>query len=529
MHRPLEDGQGASCRSSVGWGVMTIIFCGIVILLGAVGAEGHWTYPLDDAYIHLSLARNLAETGVWGIQPGEYAFCSSSPLWTLLLAFFFKLFFYSEWLPGILSVCFAAAAVFSLADLLQPLGRWKRLICLGAILLSLPVAVIGTLGMEHALHVWLTILLLKVFMRYRKNGGPAYKIGIGLAVVGMLATAVRMESLFLILPMAALLVGEKRWRMAVGLVAASCLPIVLYGLYAQANGGHWLPNSLLLKGHFHTVQSLLLTLVRLPFAVHFSNLHLYLLVVLMGYLTFASSPCEGRTAGCVFVAIGGQLVFAQCPNFYRYDAFLIAAAACCVFAGMGTGSIWRGGRRFRFLGALILLLSVAWLGLRGMWATMRAVQAPANIYGQQIQLARIFSGLPADQRGVIALNDLGCLSLYANAPVVDLWGLGSQPVAELKTKGTFDAAAIEQIFAKYQVKYVVVFDEWIPRRLLPANVIRVGQLSISGNHVCLSPDVMLYATSPEAANALRARLAEIQKTLPRQTSVTVIKLEGELS
>lgn len=511
------------------WGLIALAFCSLVILLGMIGAEGHWIYPLDDAYIHLALARNLASTGVWGIQPGEFAFCSSSPLWTLLLAACFKLLPFCEWLPGSLSVGFTAAAIASLANLLQPLERWKRLLCLGVVLLALPAAVTGTLGMEHALHAWLMILLIKVFMRYRGAEEPARAMGAGLAVVGLLATATRMESLFLIIPMSVLLAGEKRWRMSIGLLAASCLPLVVYGLYAQANGGHWLPNSLLLKGHFHTVGSLLSTLVRLPFAVHSSNLHLYLLALLMGLAFFAASSNVGRTAGCVFVAIGGQLVFAQCPNFYRYDAFLVAAAAGCVFAGLSAGSPCRGPRWLRGLLAIVLLSAAFWLGLRGAWATMRCVQAPANIYGQQMQLARIFSGLPPAQRGPFAINDLGCLSLYADAPVVDLWGLGSQEVADLKIKGAFDAEAVARLFARHHVKYVAVFDEWIPRSLLPKDVILVGRLSISGNHVCLSPHVMLYATSPAAADALRVRLAELRKSLPRQTSIDIFSPEGESS
>lgn len=513
----------------VGWGLIAIAFCSLVILLGMTGAEGRWIYPLDDAYIHLALARNLAPTGVWGIQPGEFAFCSSSPLWTLLLAVCFKLLPFSEWLPGLLSVGFTAAAIAALANLLQTPERWKRLLCLGVVLLALPAAVTGTLGMEHALHAWLTILLIKVFMCYRGAEEPARATGVGLAVVGLLATATRMESLFLIIPMAVLLVGEKRWRMSIGLLAASCLPLVAYGLYARANGGHWLPNSLLLKGHFHTIGSLLATLVRLPFAVHFSNLHLYLLAVLMGLAFFAAPSNVGRAAGCVFVAIGGQLVFAQCPNFYRYDAFLVAAAASCTFAGLSAGSPCRGPRWFRPLLALVLLSAAAWLGLRGAWATMRSVQAPANIYGQQMQLTRIFSGLPAAQRGAVAINDLGCLSLYADAPVVDLWGLGSQEVADLKIKGAFDPEAVARLFARRHVKYVAVFDEWIPRSLLPKDIVLVGRLSISGNHVCLSPHVVLYATSLDAADALRVRLAELRKSLPRQTSIDIFSPEGESS
>src|SRR5215208_188007 len=43
-------------------------------------------FPLDDSWIHLTYARNLAEHGEWAFQLGERSAGSTSPLWTVLLA-----------------------------------------------------------------------------------------------------------------------------------------------------------------------------------------------------------------------------------------------------------------------------------------------------------------------------------------------------------------------------------------------------------------------------------------------------------
>jgi len=50
-------------------------------------------FPLDDAWIHLTFARNFAELGEWAFRPGQTSAGSTSPLWTILLAagFFLKL------------------------------------------------------------------------------------------------------------------------------------------------------------------------------------------------------------------------------------------------------------------------------------------------------------------------------------------------------------------------------------------------------------------------------------------------------
>src|SRR5262249_52497480 len=47
---------------------------------------GHFVYGLDDAYIHMTMARTFAQHGVWGIAPDRFASASSSPLWVLVLA-----------------------------------------------------------------------------------------------------------------------------------------------------------------------------------------------------------------------------------------------------------------------------------------------------------------------------------------------------------------------------------------------------------------------------------------------------------
>ena len=43
-------------------------------------------YPLDDAWIHQTYARNFAMRGEWAFLPGEVSAGSTSPLWTLILA-----------------------------------------------------------------------------------------------------------------------------------------------------------------------------------------------------------------------------------------------------------------------------------------------------------------------------------------------------------------------------------------------------------------------------------------------------------
>jgi len=44
-------------------------------------------FPLDDAWIHQTYARNLVKWGQWAYIPGETSAGSTAPLWSLILAF----------------------------------------------------------------------------------------------------------------------------------------------------------------------------------------------------------------------------------------------------------------------------------------------------------------------------------------------------------------------------------------------------------------------------------------------------------
>ena len=69
--------------------------------LGRTG--GVFSYPVDDVYIHMELAKNLAFNNTWGINEGEFGSASSSPLYTVLLAGLFKFFSKQVYIPFVVN------------------------------------------------------------------------------------------------------------------------------------------------------------------------------------------------------------------------------------------------------------------------------------------------------------------------------------------------------------------------------------------------------------------------------------------
>ena len=74
------------------WLILALVTLGSVCSYLLVSAITYRTgFPLDDAWIHQTYARNLAMHGEWAFNPGKPSAGSTAPLWSVLLALGFLL------------------------------------------------------------------------------------------------------------------------------------------------------------------------------------------------------------------------------------------------------------------------------------------------------------------------------------------------------------------------------------------------------------------------------------------------------
>src|SRR5512143_289108 len=90
MGRASSDSLHRLCRRDVAI-LAGAALLGACIYLAASAITYRVGFPLDDSWIHLTYARNLAERHEWSFQAGQLSAGSTSPLWTLLLALGFWL------------------------------------------------------------------------------------------------------------------------------------------------------------------------------------------------------------------------------------------------------------------------------------------------------------------------------------------------------------------------------------------------------------------------------------------------------
>ena len=498
-------------------------------LLVIRACAGEYIFPIDDTYIHLAMAKNLVLHGVWGVEPGTMAFCSSSPLWTLLLSAFSAVFGIGELLPWLLSLGFNILSVAVVVVLLSRMGASAWLCLFGSLVVALagPFVPTTALGMEHAMHSFFVLAAIAAAERLL---GSRKRDMVIACIMAAAATATRYESLFLLLPLGLGIAGIEAYELwrghrrpfplrSIVLLACSVSPVILYGVWALVNGGHFLPNSLLLKGHFMSVGDLFRTMGELFGSVRPGCGFLYLLGLTLGVVAFMTgtiTPFYWRvTAVSCIVAIGGQLLFADVGQLCRYEAYLTTAGAFVVVVCVASGGLSRVlSARY---GSIAIFILTGWVFLsRAGRSFGEAVHSSSDIFNQQVQMTRMMAALPEKDRGCVALNDLGYMALCGEFPIFDMWGLGSQDMTELllKHRGVCKREDYVRLFPKHEVKYVVAFEKWYPLGLMPDGTIDVATLTLKDNFACGADTVVFRATTPDAADRLQRHLETYVDKMP---------------
>ena len=151
--------------SQIGSQIGAFIACAAVFLAFASILASHPGFPLDDSWIHQTVARNLVETHVLGFLPGVRSSGSSSLLWTAVLAAGYASF--RGLTPVLYSGGVSALLLGGIGLLLRRLAARDNWPPTEAWLLSLAPVLngnflwLGMIGMEHLLFVALSLAVIE--------------------------------------------------------------------------------------------------------------------------------------------------------------------------------------------------------------------------------------------------------------------------------------------------------------------------------------------------------------------------------
>jgi len=529
--------QHSACSLTRSWAVIASIFVVLLLVLSLLWqglrlTEGRFTYALDDAYIHMALAKNFVKHGVLGATPYEFTSASSSPLWTVMLITVFSVFGVQEMAPLLLCVV-SAIGVLLLTDYVMvrnglPAG-WRFFGLLWIVFVT-PIAPIIFGGMEHPTQVLIDLALVSTASLSLAR--PEERLGrdsVLMAGLALLATAVRYEGAVLVGVVCVACIVRGRWKTAALLLAAAAVPVTLYGLYSLSQGGYFLPNSVLVKGSGSGIGSLdngmrvlVSAAVNVRYAYPLAALMIASLAVSLDETNRMRLPFWRASNVFSVIAVSTAAVHLALGSvgwFYRYEAYLFVlvslglliqtyrrVSACRGVPGFGNTLVgW----------SVVTALLIAAVGgsMRAHTAVRVTPLATRNIFEQQVQMALFVRS----NRGLrtVVLNDLGAIAFFNDdLRLVDLVGLGMRrPSNEmLKDYGGVSSSEMSRLAQQSGARLAVVYPDWFAA--LPSDWVPVASWTIRDNVVAGSDTVVFYAIPPQDPEELRSALANFEPRLP---------------
>jgi hypothetical protein len=507
--------------TSLGWQMIAwYLVISAVLLAIILRFAPHFSYSLDDAYIHLALAQNILQ-GHYGINRGVTVSPSSSVVWPFLLAPLSESAV-REWVPLAWNVLFSLATCAVLGRFLTPrlqkngMGRLESLLFAPVLIIAANLIGLTFTGMEHCLQILLiSFCAIAVISAYDGVPIPAYCLA-----AAALAPAVRYEDLAFTTAVCATVWLQKRRLAAIVTFVVSLLPMVVLGLFLRAHGLSFFPNSVLAKGKVagagsgqagaHPALANLLNTLRentLSYILPRQPSRYAILALFLGVAFLLWKNRSARPVILLVPALGAALAMMLIGPygwFYRYDVcerlFLFLIALCLVLKVLP-------GRRW-LVWACALLAAVGYVP-----ALTRTDFSSIQIARQQYEMHRFTSEFAREN---VALIDLGWVSFDSRGRfyVLDLVGLGSDDTLRVADKDK-TPEWLDAITRKHDIGLVMIYRNWfgaVPSNWIPLGVLEEKALRYGGSEA--SSIVYFYATSQSSADRLAPEVRRFSASLP---------------
>jgi hypothetical protein len=336
---------------------------------------GGWGLALDDSWIHMVFARNLASGNGFSFNAGEPVSGATSPLWVFLMAAVFILGISPIWSAKLVGIVLLVGSCFFVYKITLKLtsDRYASLFASLVVALS-PYLTWGALsGMETSLYTFLSIFGIWVHMRYLRSDGIRRYLP---TVVFTLAGLARPECFLLLLfswldiLIHDLRSGRRRFtrpQELLGYVMHPLLFVVItspWFIFNYLTAGGFFPNTYAAKvgsgGLFGAISTGNLSAAVTSLSI--KPLYMFFITIMV---LFKSSPVL-----LAFFALGLFMVIRHCPHSENEIPSLILPLAAILYPfGMGIfGHVHSLGQSHRYIHNLFpIFYLISSVGLFSVW------------------------------------------------------------------------------------------------------------------------------------------------------------------
>ncbi|MBI3167972.1 MAG: hypothetical protein HYZ22_05805 [Chloroflexi bacterium] len=422
-------------------------------------------FPLDDSWIHLTFARNLAEHGEWSFRPGAPSAGSTSPLWSALLSIGFLL----NLEPYIWTYFLGLLTMWSLSVVCEITAR--RLVTT----YTAPIPWVGIFiivewhllwaamsGMETLLHGLIATLVLSALMMNSRRY-------LTLGLLTGLSVWVRPDGLTLLGPLVlAVLLDEKdtptRLRGLLRVLIGFGAVFLLYLFFNLLIGGTPMPNT------YYAKQAEYAAWQGFPLSRRLGELFVQLLVgpsflLIPGIMMWAVRSVQKRSWSSLLAltwSVGYMLLYMLRLPMYQHGRYIMPAMPIFFLLGLLAVVEFAAGKtfkRYQWFVSTLWNISLASVTLLFIVLGARSYAQDVNLIEREMVEPAKWASANLPPEAVVAAHDIGALGYFDGHELIDLAGLVSPEVIPFIRDETRLAAYLDEKNADYLIAFADLYPE----------------------------------------------------------------------
>jgi hypothetical protein len=503
------------------------VLCAIELVAILRLNEGHLAYTLDDPYIHLALAENIA-TGHYGVNLGEHSAPASSILWPLLLAPLAGTAL-GPTAPLVLNLLAAALAIAIFSRIVAaalPSGNGSAtrvgqnlLVCLLVLATNL-VGLVFT-GMEHSLQILATaVVVLGIIHIGTKDRVPWWLLAA--IIVGPL---IRYENAAVSAIGILYLLFTRRWKAFWIASIVTGVALLAFSAYLHSLDLYPVPTSVVAKSGPVAGKGDMLSIFRnlLDNLTRTQGILVALGIVLLTAVALRRdrTPHDRILASSAALGLALHMVIGRFGWFHRYEIYAwCALLLTLIYLHRDAINTWvQSEPGWKFAAVVVpMTLAISWSYIYD----LRLVPlASNNVYEQHFQMHRFATQF---YRKPIAVNDIGWVTYGNEAYVLDLVGLSSIEALRAQWENT-GPAWMNRLAEKHDIKAAMIYPSVFAA--IPDNWKLLATLHLSRRKITVFKDaVAVYALNAEIVPELSTVLREFAASLPKDVKLEFASANG---
>lgn len=502
--------------------------------------DGNFVYSFDDGYIHMGIAKNLSQYGIWGVNNYETSLASSSPLWTLIIAIIFYVSGNHELLPLLLTFSTGGVLIFTIYVISKKFLNNKLL--LSSLILtcfaSSNFILLLYSGMEHLAFTFLAVLFLYLLIKLHYNEKTKHTL-IFLFAISMIITGIRYEGFILIAAGSFyMFFNKKNFIYGLLLLIAGFFIPIIFGIYLNQDFTIYTPARALVQNIQLKSYNYLSSEILFPNGPFFENIHLYkthvfvIIFLIISFIFLILRMFNKRIISFENILFTVSLVlfiFIQVATSFllypRYLSHIYIMGYIMIFIFINTmydryKSKFKLKKRLLFL-KLLFFVFIFIYNVSNLYVDInKTLRSTKNVYEQQYQTAHFLKQFYENE--TVILNDIGAVSYFTNIDIIDIAPLSHNGILNYFVQNSGFDSNFKHYLNGFNPKIAIIYDDWFLKNddelrdlgnyFTPED--RIEKWIILNNYICGDSAVTFYSLSEEKDNLIK-NLEKYSDILPR--------------